>query len=421
MDDANRTRQASGGRAPMPWLLAAAMVGLAARLAFGLGYWTEQPLTRDEQEYLSLARSLAGGHGFVYDEALAAASVDPFGRAPGYPAFLALVGGGRSVAVHVPPAVSVAQAIVGAVGVLMIGLIAHRFAGPRAAVIAAAIAAVHPPLVWIAGYALSEAVFWPVALAAVWAFDHTAREGRAGAWAAAACGVLSGAAILVRPSMLFFLPLAALVLARRRHWIALAAFVLATTAVIAPWTVRNAATHGRLVIVAPTGGVNFWVGNHPLAVGDGDMAANPAIKIDNARLRAEHPLLTEEQMEPIYYREAWAWIRAHAGDWLLLELRKLFHLVVPVGPSYTLHSPRYYAASALPYLVLVALAIGAWSRVRRQAGLVTGLWILVASAVAAALVFFPHERFRIPIFDPALIILASAGLAMRRPVRSQRR
>jgi hypothetical protein len=31
--------------------------------------------------------------------------------------------------------------------------------------------------------------------------------------------------------------------------------------------------------------VTFWTGNHPLAVGDGDLAANPAIKIDNARYR----------------------------------------------------------------------------------------------------------------------------------------
>lgn len=403
----------------MPWLLAAAVVGLLARLAFGFGYWTEQPLTRDEQEYLSLARSLARGHGFVHDEALTA-SIDPFGRAPAYPAFLALVGGGRAPVAHVPPAVKIAQAIVGAVGVLMLGLIAYRLAGPRAAAIAAAIAAVYPPLVWIAGYALSEALFWPIALAAVWAFDQTTRSGRAGVWAAAGSGALCALAILVRPPMIFFVPLAAIVLAGRRHWTALAAFTLATATVLAPWTARNYMAHGRLVIAAPTGGVNFWVGNHPLAVGEGDMAANPAIKIDQVRLRAAHAHLTEEQMEPIYYREAWAWIRAHPGDWLLLEIRKLFHLIVPVGPSYTLHSPRYYAASALPYLLLVVLAVAAWPRVRYRAGAAAGLWIFAASAVIAALVFFPHERFRIPILDPALIVLASAGLAMRAPARGGR-
>jgi radical SAM protein with 4Fe4S-binding SPASM domain len=42
-----------------PALFLIAVLGLALRLAFSLGYWTGQPLTRDEQEYLSLARSLA--------------------------------------------------------------------------------------------------------------------------------------------------------------------------------------------------------------------------------------------------------------------------------------------------------------------------------------------------------------------------
>jgi hypothetical protein len=39
-------------------LLAASALGLVVRLAFGLGYWSDQPLTRDEREYLSLARGL---------------------------------------------------------------------------------------------------------------------------------------------------------------------------------------------------------------------------------------------------------------------------------------------------------------------------------------------------------------------------
>ena len=55
------------GRATRRWIAAAALVGLALRLAFGLFYWTNQPLTRDEREYLSLARSLAAGRGYVYD------------------------------------------------------------------------------------------------------------------------------------------------------------------------------------------------------------------------------------------------------------------------------------------------------------------------------------------------------------------
>ena len=37
--------------------------------------------------------------------------------------------------------------------------------------------------------------------------------------------------------------------------------------------------YGRPVLIASEGGITFWTGNHPLSPGDGDMAANPAIKL----------------------------------------------------------------------------------------------------------------------------------------------
>src|SRR5262245_89599 len=115
------------------WILAAAALGFAARLAFGLFYWTDQPLTRDEHEYLSLSRSLAAGHGFVYDEEMLKGPLQPFGRAPGYPFFLALTGGGAGIVKSVPTSVKVAQAFVGALGVIVIALIAGELAGRNAA------------------------------------------------------------------------------------------------------------------------------------------------------------------------------------------------------------------------------------------------------------------------------------------------
>jgi hypothetical protein len=163
------------------------------------------------------------------------------------------------------------------------------------------------------------------------------------------------------------------------------------------------------MFVASEGGVTFWTGNHPLATGDGDLAANLPIKLDNQRFRSEHPGLNEEQLEPLYYREAVAWIRAHPIDWIQLEFRKLFYLVVPVGPSYTLHSMRYYVLSVLSYLSVALLAIAALGRLRLAA--TPGLWLLAGSAVLVALVFFPQERFRIPVIDPTLVILAGGALA----------
>ena len=390
------------------WIAAAALVGFALRLAFGLVYWTHQPLTRDEREYLSLARSLAAGRGYVYDSDVLSGPVEPFGRAPGYPVFLALIGGGRDVVSAVPTSVKVAQSVVGAMGVLLVAALAGRLAGPRAAIAGAAIAAVYPPLVWVSAYAYSEAVFWPFGLLIVWSVDQLTPVNARRPAVAFASGALSGAGVLLRAALTTFLPLAVLWVAFRRGLRPALLFVLGVAVVITPWAIRNYGHHGRFVIVASDGGVTFWTGNNPLATGEGDMAANPRLKEANTALRARHPALNEEQMEPVYYREALQWIRANPGAWLVLEAKKLFYLVVPIGPSYTLHSTRYFVASVVSYGALLVAAIAGFVRLGRHRARTPGLWLIFTSAVAVALVFFPQERFRIPVIDPTLIVCAAA-------------
>lgn len=392
-------------------LLAIVVLGVAVRLAFGLGYWVDQPLTRDESEYLSLARSLRAGDGFVYDEG----HTDPFGRAPGYPAFLAVAGGGHGSPSSVPALVKITQSLVGALGILLAAALAARLAGPQAAMMAALFTAGYPPLVWISAYAFSEAIFWPLGLLVAWLFDRasTALSSASRVRLALVCGALAGAGVLIRPALLFFLLLAALYWMWRRRWAPLVALTIGALVMVGPWTARNYAVHGRFVLVASEGGVTFWTGNHPLAVGDGDMAANPAIKRDYLRLRAEYPLLSEEAMEPIYYREAWTWMRTHPREWLALLARKVFHTVVPVGPSYQLHSRLFIVASVVPYLLGLGGALVGLIRWRHRLGALTGLWTLVASSVLVCMVFFPQERFRVPVIDPALLILAAAAFVPR--------
>ena len=112
--------------------------------------------------------------------------------------------------------VKVAQSMVGAAGVWLIGLIAFRAAGPRAGALAAGLAAIYPPLVWFPSYVLSETLYSFVALASASVLQLSVdraeahRTDRAGGALSLGAGVLTGAAVLVRPAMLFFLPLAVL-------------------------------------------------------------------------------------------------------------------------------------------------------------------------------------------------------------------
>src|SRR4029450_7648062 len=129
-----------------------------------------------------------------------------------------------------------------------------------------------------------------------------------------------------------FLPIAAALLVvrsgdRRGGIVRAVVFVAVALATIAPWTLRNVAVHGRFVLIASEGGVTFWTGNHREAIGEGDLAANPHLKVLNSEFRARHAGLSEEALEPLYYREAWGFIAADPMLWLRLERREHLYTV----------------------------------------------------------------------------------------------
>jgi 4-amino-4-deoxy-L-arabinose transferase-like glycosyltransferase len=437
MPEANGARPDTAPRGGGPigrWLAAAVLVGLVLRLAFGLIYWVDKPLTLDEQEYLLLARNLASGRGFAYPAVSGEAEVGiHFERPPAYPALIAvaLVATGHpwaTAASHptdpvpmprssseVPRAVIAVQACLGALGVWLVGLIASRAAGPRAGVLAASIAAVHPPLVWISGYVLNETLYSMLALLVAWLLMRTAADSRGPARPrmervgfTLLAGAVAGVAALTKEGMLLFVPLAGLWLLARRDVAMAAALAAGVSIVLLPWVARNQAVHGRFVLTAAHGGVTFWTGNNPLARGEGDLAANPEMKRARNALEAGHPGLTAQEMDGVYYGDALAFIKTRPLQWLALEAKKFFYTVVPIGPSYLLHSLKYRLGSWIPYGLLLPFAIGGVIRLGRRAAVLWPVLLMVTSVVLMDLVFFPQERFRIPVIDPVLIVCAAA-------------
>jgi 4-amino-4-deoxy-L-arabinose transferase-like glycosyltransferase len=397
------------------WL--AVLAALVVRLAFAFGYWRNKPMTNDEQEYLLLAGSLAAGHGYDYPDTPEGGSVRRFGRAPGYPVFLAPLVGTAPLPPSVPAEVKLAQCVVGAFGTLLIGLLARRVAGTLAGIWAAFLSAIYPPLVWLSGYALSEVLFVPfiigATLLAIPLTDPPA-DGASDNWKRGLLvGLLLGVSALVRPSALGFLGLAVVWVVVRRRKMAAVAILAGAVAVIAPWSARNVAHYGRFVMIASEGGVTFWTGNHRLSAGEGDMAANPAIKRDYLEIVRAHPGASQETLEPIFYREAFKTIAASPGWWMTLLARKFFYLWVPIGRSYTLHSRLHYAVTLGSYLLLLPVALAGLVILARRDAQPWALWLLGLSAVILSVLLISTERYRIPVIDPVLIICAGAWLASR--------
>lgn len=161
-------------------------------------------------------------------------------------------------------AAKIAQAAVGALLVPAVGRLGDAAFGPRAGILAAGITAVYPELVWFAAHFWSEILLLTVFY---WALERVAAAERASSTAiAVAAGLLWGASVLTRETVLYFAPFAAFFLAWRRPGGGrrAAAFLLAMVLVVAPWTYRNWRVFGAFVPVSTAGALNLWQGNATL-------------------------------------------------------------------------------------------------------------------------------------------------------------
>jgi hypothetical protein len=70
--------------------------------------------------------------------------------------------------------------------------------------------------------------------------------------------------------------------------------------------------------------------------------------------------------------------------------------------------------SITSYLLLLPVGVLGAVHWRRRPHRPETLLPLAASAVIVCIVFFPQERFRIPVLDPALIVCAGAWYGLRR-------
>jgi hypothetical protein len=177
--------------------------------------------------------------------------------------------------------------------------------------------------------------------------------------------------------------------------------------------VYNLAAHGRIMLLSSRGGPNFWMGNNPLAVGDGDVASNPPMAREYVELIQHNASLSAEDLERLFYREAGTFIHEHPLQWVGLVAKKTFWFVVPLGPSYQSRSRLFFASEAASWLALMGLSLAAWTRVRRLRPPPVVLALAAATVVLTCLIFFPLERYRVPLLDPVLI--ACSGMLVSRP------
>lgn len=379
------------------------------RAGFATFYWKDKPLTIDMKEYILLGKNVAQGQGYNYGEE-ETSGTEHYSRPPLYPFFLAGIFSIFGVNLNV---VRVIQSLLGALNCLFLYIIARRIFSSRLGIIAALIAAFYLPFIWFSAHILSEILFITLFLVAI----IFLLSKNSPAKSIFLSGIFLGLSTLCRPVTLFFLPFAL-------FWLAFvyknsfskiikvsAALLLGFIIILMPWIVRNYLTFGQFVLVHSSGGVTFWLSNHPLSLGDGDLAANPQLKAAHKEFLKNYAGYSREELDRIYFKEAFSYIKAHPLQIVVLDLKKLFYFWIPIGPSMEIFSFRHKLVSYISYFPLLIFSIiGIYlSRSLWKENLL--LYFILACFTLSIMVFYPQERFRIPVIDPCLIVFASCTLS----------
>jgi 4-amino-4-deoxy-L-arabinose transferase-like glycosyltransferase len=224
-----------------------------------IGYMAATPdysLVHDARDYDRHAQSIASGHGYAW-------SVKPGRptafRPPGYPYVLAgvyrIAGVEHAVVKDRIHAARIAGVVVGALIVVLVGLIAIRLWGRRVGLVAMGLAAVYVPLITVGGAVMSEPLFALYMLAAL-ALVLVHRASPHAYRYAVVAGVLAGLMILTRANALVLLLPLAIAVWDRGPWRSLratgppAALVVVALLTVSPWTIRNAVVFDRFIPVS---------------------------------------------------------------------------------------------------------------------------------------------------------------------------
>lgn len=402
-------------------LTAVTAAGLVLRVVYVLGWKHPVPIAGDPYYYHHGANLLADGEGFPHpfrlleDHQRVAGADHP----PGYLVVLAAASlvGLRSFLAH-----QLWSCLLGAAAVTMTGIAGRRVAGPRAGLIAAAIAAVYPNFWLNDGLVMSETLILLVASTTIWVahrlWDRPSRG------AAVALGAVVGIATLTRAEsallvVLLVIPLALLLRATPRRERLILATIGTVTAgvVVAPWVLYNMARFEEPVTLSSQLGptlqvancddtyygpdhsgrmIGFW--SYPCIAQLTPPAGDPSVQEVFFRDRALDYVREHERRLPVVMgaRVLRTW-----GLFAPLEQINLDRIETRELPASRVGLGMYYALAAGSVAGVVIL--------RRRKVPVLALLAPVASVTIMVALFYGTTRFR-AIAEPSLVILGAVAL-----------
>jgi 4-amino-4-deoxy-L-arabinose transferase-like glycosyltransferase len=283
--------------------------------------------------------------------------------------------------------------------------------------LAAALAALYPPLTFYTGVLLTESLTTLLLTSVTWLLLRSVRTRRRSRHALLSlAGLLLGLAVITRSVLLITVPFALLwlvtVAERWPGWNTAARYALCILTplvlVMAPVTIRNYQIHGQFILVSTNGGVNFFLGHGGTQRLKDKVRNLPEVFSEGEIIGISSRTQPEE--EAYFYQLGWEYIRGHA----LPTLRSL-----PGKLKSMYWTSDYWPASDAQASILRSIDLVFWRLLLLplssvglllfrgpQQGRAALPYLLILSTIPIPLVFWAQPRFRMPIV-PCFIVLAA--------------
>jgi 4-amino-4-deoxy-L-arabinose transferase-like glycosyltransferase len=380
------------------------LLGIALLLRLGwVSFQSRQPDPRlgDQFEYLELGRNLLHtGQLFFHDPRF---DQDVYAyRTPGYPVFVALCGGNVT-------AIRIAQALIDTSTVLAIYILARLWLGTRPSLVAAALVAFNPFLLYFTVLILTETLFTAML---AWGL-YLARPTHAGLMRTSGL-LLLGLAAMVRPGAIALIP----PLVAASYWTAvvpprkIAGAMFASAAIVfclfSLWARRNA-NHPSVrawIWTTTNAGITAYDGFHDGATGASDQ--KPFLD----ELLPDLRQMNEVQRDRFLHERAHAWTTRHRARASKLAVIKIARTWSPIPLSHEYGTRLYIVAGLLysvPFDVLILLGLMR-SQLPRSVKFLLVVPAIYFTAVGALSV--GSLRYRLPA-EPPMAVLAGSVLAVR--------
>lgn len=389
------------------WLLGIVLIAILLRL--GAIWFLHDRIKYNTFEFGRIAQNIVAGKGFSYDYYRTYPIAPTAFMAPLYCYLLALyywVFGTNLIGF------AVIQAFIGGGACWLFGRVGFMLYGATAGLIAAAIFAFYPEMIFLSQKIVPEGlqIVW-ILLIVLFGAKYL-KQGRKRDIIIS--GILLGLAILTRESAMVY-PICLLgwfwVRAKRTRRLLVDSLLLllVTTVTVAPWTARNYLVFDQFIPVRSNFWINVWRGNNPDATGTARGEDKQPIdrSVNSAYMEELQARLTsnEIQREKVYKDYAIRYIRENPIRYAELSVRRLiyFWTVDPTHPLST--NPLYWIPWSI-LLILVGYGVVKARRVWQSYSfwLLQGLAYTVVYSLTLVL-----PRYRIPLY-PALFLLAAVGM-----------